>query len=82
MVGRFVDPMFTILIIRYLSSPFFQTGFYSFFLYSCTCILVMGIGIITVVSVDCVCIGGYDFSDCFGLCLALMAVVVMVAVVL
>lgn len=42
----------------------------------------MGIGIITVVSVDCVGIGGYDFSDCFGLCLALMAVVVMVAVVL
>ena len=42
----------------------------------------MGIEIITVVSVDCVGIGGYDFSDCFGLCLALMAVVVMVAVVL
>ena len=82
MVGRFVDPMFTILIIRYLSSPFFQTGFYSFSLHSCTCILAMGIGIITVVSFDCVGIGGYDFSDCFGLCLALMAVVVMVAVVL
>ena len=81
MVGPFVDPMFTILIIRYLSSPFFQTDFYSFSLHSCTCILAMGIGIITIVSIDCVGIGSYDVSGFFGLCLALMAVV-MVAVVL
>ena len=54
MAGRFSDPMFTILIIRYLSSPFFQTGFYSFSLHSCTCILAIGIAIITVVSIDCV----------------------------
>lgn len=82
MVGRFSDPMFTILIVRYLSSPFFQTGFYSFSLHSCTCILAIGIAIITVVSIDCVGIGSYDVSGFFGLCLALMAVVVMVAVVL
>ena len=81
MVGRFVDLIFTILIIRYWSSLFFQTGFYSFSLHSCTFILPMAIGIINVARVDCVGIGSYDFSGCFGLCLMLIAVVVMVAVV-
>ena len=80
MAGRFVDPMFTILAIRYWSSLFFQTGFYSS-LHWCTCILPMGIGIINIVRVDCVGIGSYNFSGCFCLCLVLIAVVVMVAVV-
>lgn len=43
----------------------------------------MATGIINIVRVDCVGIGSYDFSGCFGLCLMmLIAVVVMVAVVL